>query len=91
MTQPSGRCGASSTTRPGAGGAGRGRRAPNALDLARVAVGDRDLRPVLHRLDYETSGVLVFARTTAAASALCAPFRKSTDGAADKTRKTPRA
>ena len=61
--------------------------APNALDLARVAVGDRDLRPV-HRLDYETSGVLVFARTTAAASALCAAFRKSTDGDASKTRKT---
>ena len=61
--------------------------APNALDLARVAVGDRDLRPV-HRLDYETSGVLVFARTTAAASALCAAFRKSTDGDAGKTRKT---
>ena len=61
--------------------------APNALDLARVAVGDRDLRPV-HRLDYETSGVLVFARTTAAASALCAAFRKSTDGDAGDTRKT---
>ena len=61
--------------------------APNALDLARVAVGDRDLRPV-HRLDYETSCVLVFARTTAAASALCAAFRKSTDGDASKTQKT---
>jgi tRNA pseudouridine32 synthase/23S rRNA pseudouridine746 synthase len=42
----------------------------------------------VHRLDFETSGVLVFARTTAAASALCAAFRKSTDGAVDKTRKT---
>ena len=64
-----------------------GDEAPNALDLARVAVGDRDLRPV-HRLDYETSGVLVFARTTAAASALCAAFRKSTDGDAGDTQKT---
>ena len=41
-----------------------------------------------HRLDFETSGVLVFARTTAAASALCAAFRKSTDGDAGDTRKT---
>ena len=40
------------------------------------------------RADYETSGVLVFARTTAAASALCAAFRKSTDGDAGDTRKT---
>lgn len=60
--------------------------APSALDLAQVAAGDRNLRPV-HRLDFETSGVLVFARTTASASSLCAAFRKSTDGDAGETRK----
>lgn len=48
--------------------------APSALSLARAAVGLPDLR-VVHRLDFETSGVLVFAKTSAAAAALCASFR----------------
>ena len=55
--------------------------APSALSLARAAVGLDDLR-VVHRLDFETSGVLVFAKTTAAASALCASFRVDASEAA---------
>ena len=63
------------------------RQAPNALALARARTGDEALR-VVHRLDFETSGVLVFARTTPVASALCAAFRADAAGAAARVRKT---
>mmetsp|Transcript_22404 Transcript_22404/g.68992 ORF Transcript_22404/g.68992 Transcript_22404/m.68992 type:complete len:320 (+) Transcript_22404:40-999(+) len=51
------------------------RDAKTAFGATRDLLGDPELR-IVHRLDYETSGVLVFARSSAAAAALCRAFRR---------------
>ena len=51
--------------------------AASVFGATRAALDDPELR-VVHRLDYETSGVICFARSKISAAALCRCFRRET-------------